>query len=71
MKVQNAKMKAMEKMFRRIRKGGLTATELRELGRLASYFLFISTAAQYTDEPLPGQIEIPSTPSNQGGDLGE
>lgn len=48
MKVENKKMKAMEALFRKIRKGGLNPSDLKELAKLSSYFLYISVASGYT-----------------------
>ena len=48
MKVENKKMKDMERLFRKIRDNGLTPDELKELGDLSAYFLFIATASKYT-----------------------
>ncbi|MEK9207160.1 MAG: hypothetical protein AAB922_01670 [Patescibacteria group bacterium] len=47
MKVENIKMKKMEKLFYKIRKGGLKPIELKELGELSSYFLYIAIASKY------------------------
>lgn len=48
MKVENIKMKSMEALFRKIRKGGLKPSELEKLAELSSYFLFIAKASEYT-----------------------
>ena len=48
MKIENTKMKAMESLFRKIRRGGLNPKELKELGELSSYFLFKAIASDYT-----------------------
>jgi hypothetical protein len=47
MKVENKKMKRMETLFRKIRKGGLNPTELKELAELGAYFLYIGKASEY------------------------
>jgi hypothetical protein len=51
MKIENKKMKRMEALFRKVRKGGLNPAELNELKDLSSYFLFIAVASDYTLAP--------------------
>ena len=48
MKVENVKMKSMEKLFRKIRKNGLNPKELKELANLSGYFLFVAKASEFT-----------------------
>lgn len=48
MKVENKKMKAMEALFRKVRKGGLKPSELEELSDLSAYFLYVAKASEYT-----------------------
>jgi hypothetical protein len=48
MKIEQSKMKAMEKLFRKVRKNnGLTPDELNELAELSAHFLYIAKAAFY------------------------
>jgi hypothetical protein len=48
MKIENKKMKRMEALFRKIRKGGLNPDELKELAELGAYFLYVAKASEYT-----------------------
>ncbi len=47
MKVENKKMRAMEALFRKIRKVGLNPKELKELANLSCHFLFIAKASEF------------------------
>lgn len=57
MKIENKKMKRMEALFRKVRKGGLNPAELDEMKELSSYFLFISVASHYT-KPIKALSDI-------------
>jgi hypothetical protein len=47
MKVEGKKIKAMETLLNKIKKGGLNPKEIEELKKLSSYFLYIAVASNY------------------------